>query len=52
MSKHNIMVNLTTHDLKLIAEKKGIKNYQNMSKENLLSTLDESKHIFENLSQN
>ena len=33
--------------------KKGdIKNYQNMSREKLLSTLNESEHIFENLSQN
>ena len=47
-----IMVNLTTHELRLITGKRGIKNYQNMSKEKLLRTLDESKRIFENLSQN
>ena len=52
MSKHIIMVNLTTHELRLIAGKRIIKNYQNMSREKLLSTLDESEHIFENLSQN
>ena len=52
MSKHLITVNLTTHELRLIAGKRGIKNYQNMSREKLLSTLDESEHIFENLSQN
>ena len=46
------MVNLTTHELRLIARNKGIKNYQNMSREKLLSTLDESERIFENLSQN
>ena len=46
------MVNLTTYELKLFAGKKGIKNHQNMSREKLLSTLDESEHIFENLSQN
>ena len=46
------MVKLTTHELRLTAGKRGIKNYQNMSKEKLLSTLDESEHIFENLSQN
>ena len=46
------MVKLTTHELRLIAGKRGIKNYQNMSKEKLLSTLDESQYIFENLSQN
>ena len=52
MSKHIIMVNLTTYELRLIAGKRGIKNYQNMSREKLLSTLDESERIFENLSQN
>ena len=46
------MVNLTTHELRLIARNRSIKNYQNMSREKLLSTLDESEHIFENLSQN
>ena len=46
------MINLTTFELKLIAGKRGIKNYQNMSREKLLSTLDESEHILKNLSQN
>ena len=46
------MVNLTTHELRLIAGKRGIKNYQNMSREKLLSTLDESEHILKDLSQN
>ena len=46
------MVKLTTHEPRLIAGKRGIKNYQNMSREKLLSTLDESERIFENLSQN
>ena len=46
------MIKLTTNELRLIARKIGIKNYQNMSRENLLSTLDESERIFENLSQN
>ena len=44
------MVKLTTHELRLIARKRGIKNYQNISKEKLLSTLDESENVFENLS--
>ena len=52
MSKHTIMVNLTTHELRLITGKRGIKNYQNMSTETLFSTLDESERIFEILSQN
>ena len=46
------MVNLTTHELWLIAGKRGIKNYQNMSREKLLSTLDESERNFKNISQN
>ena len=46
------MVNLTTHELRLIAGKRGIKNYQSMSREKLLSTLDKSERIFKNLSQN
>ena len=46
------MVKLTTHELRLIAGKRGIKNYQNMSREKLLSTLDKSERITENLSKN
>ena len=46
------MVNLTTHNLRLIARKRGIKNYQNMSREKLLSTLDELERILKDLSQN
>ena len=46
------MVNLTTHELRLITEKRGIKNYKNMSKEKLLSTLDESEPNFKTISQN
>ena len=46
------MVNLTTYELKLIAGKRGIKNYQNMSREKLLITLDESERILKNLWQN
>ena len=45
MLKHIIMVNPTTYELRLIARNRGIKNYQNMSREKLLSTLDESEHI-------
>ena len=46
------MVNLTTDKLRLIPEKRGIKNYQNMSRKKLLSTLDKSEHNFKNISQN
>ena len=49
---HIIIVNLTTHELKLIVEKMGIKNYKNISREKLLSTLDELENIFKNMSQN
>ena len=52
MLKHIITVNLTTHELRLIAEKRGIKNYKNMSGEKLLSTFDESEDNFKNISQN
>ena len=46
------MVNLTTHELRLIARKRSIKNYQNMSREKLLSALEELDSIFKGLSQN
>ena len=38
---HIKVVNLTTHQLKVIVGKRGIKNYKNMSREKLLSTIDE-----------
>ena len=50
--KQIIMVNLTTYKLSLTAEKWGIKNYKNMSREKLLSTLDELEHNFKSISQN
>ena len=43
------MVNFTTDELRLIAEKRGIKNHQNMSKKRLLSTLDKSERNFKNI---
>ena len=46
------MVNLTTHKLRLIAGKRGIKNYKNISRKKLLSTLNESECNFKNISQN
>ena len=46
------MVKFTTYEVKLIAKSRGIKNYQSMSKEKLLSTLDKSKCIIKNLSKN
>ena len=44
------MVNLATYKLRLIAGSRGIKNYKNMSREKLLSTLDESECNFITLS--
>ena len=49
--KHIMMVNPTTYELRLIARSRGIKNYQNVSREKLLSTLDETEGIFENPSK-
>ena len=46
------MVNLTTCELRLIVEKKNLKDYKKMSREKLLRTFDESEHFLENLSQN
>ena len=46
------MVNLTTYKLRLIAGKRGIKNYRNMPREKLLSTLNESERIFKDVLQN
>ena len=46
------MANRTTHKLRLIAGKRGIKNYKNMSREKLLSPLDEPERNFKNISQN
>ena len=52
MLKQIIMVKLTKYELRLIARNRGIKNYQSMSREKLLSTLDKSERITENLSKN
>ena len=45
------MVNLTTHELRLIEGIGGIKKYKNMLREKLFSTLDESDGNFQNLPQ-
>ena len=42
-AQHIKMVNLTEHELRLVAKNRGIKNYKNMSREKLFSTLDETK---------
>ena len=46
------MVNVRTYNLRLITGKRGIKNYQNMSREKLLGTVDESERVFKNISRN
>ena len=46
------MVELTENKLRLIPKNKSIKNYQNMSKEKLSSTLNKLKSFTENLSKN
>ena len=43
---------LTKNELRLIAKNRGIKNYQNISKEKLSSTLDKLECITKNLSKN
>ena len=46
------MINLTKYELKLIGRNRGIKNYQNMSKEALLNAIVKWERTTENLSQN
>ena len=46
------MVNFTTDELRLIPEKRCIKNNQNISRKNLLSTLDKLERNFKNISLN
>ena len=45
------MVKITENKLRLIAKNKGIRDYQNMSREKLLSTLDKLERITKNLSK-
>ena len=45
------MVKLTEYEVKLIAKDRGIKNYQSMSREKLLSTFHKLERITENLSK-
>ena len=46
------MVNLTTHKPRLITEKRNIKDYKKMSREELLRTFDEAERFLKDLSQN
>ena len=45
------MENFTIDELKVIAEKRGIKNYQNMSRKKLIRALDKSKSNFKDTTQ-
>ena len=45
------MVNLTEHKLRLVVKNRGIKNYKNMSREKLFSTLDETELNLNTLSE-
>ena len=45
------MVRLTKHELGLITKSRGISNHQNMSREELVSSLDKLEHITDNLSK-
>ena len=45
------MVNLSEYELKLISKIKGIKNYKNMTREKLLSTLNEIERNLNTISE-
>ena len=47
-----IMVRFTKYKLKLIAKNRGIKDFRNMSQEQLLENLDKLERITEDLSNN
>ena len=46
------MINLTKYELKQIAGNRGIKNYWNMSRDELFNTMAESEQILKKLSEN
>ena len=45
------MVNVSEYALRLIARNRGIKNYKNMTREKLLSTLDEIERNLNTVSE-
>ena len=47
-----IMVRFTKNELKLIAKNRGVKDFRNMSQEQLLENLDKLECITEDLSNN
>ena len=46
------MVKVAIHELRLITKNRGINNYLNISREEILSTLNKSERIIENLLEN
>ena len=52
MSEDIIMIILTANKLRLITEKRNIKDYKKISREELLKTFEESERFIKNLSQN
>ena len=46
------MINQTTHELRLVAGKRNIKNYKKISREELLRTFEKSEYFIKKLSQN
>ena len=46
------MIILTANKLRLITEKRNIKDYKKISREELLKTFEESERFIKNLSQN
>ena len=52
MSINIKIVNQTLNELRLIAGRRNIKNYRNISREKSLSTLDKAEYNFETMSHN
>ena len=52
LSKHIIMVYLTTDELRETTKKRGIRDYEKMPRGELLRTFDESECFIKNLLQN
>ena len=46
------MVNLTLNEVRVIAGRRGIKNYKNMPRKTLLSTLNKADRDFNTISEN
>ena len=51
MSQYIKLVNLSEYELRLIAKNRGMKNYKNVTREKLLSTLDEIERNLNTISE-